>query len=895
MTTSTAAARLLFAIIIASSTTLRSESMRPAPENKSNAQHDQAPSGQARSGQSFDFNKNQWLINAAAGQYRRHVVHTDGIEKQIVEGTWKSPQQGDNVSTPDGGSQPWRATSADENGWIDTQSMRSGYVFTSIDADRDARLILDASGHSLVYVNGRPCAGDPYATGWNRVPIRLKKGRNTFLFHFRRGRLRAKLETPPADLFLNTRDTTLPDLIRRSGDERDVDMDMLWGALPVVNATPDRMCNLWIEATLESVSTEGTNLEDGDKPAKRFSIKTPLLPMTPMSAHKAPFRMVSHDGISGDTAALILRLLHVPTGEGETRLLDTQRLEIRVRSHEQKHKRTFVSGIDGSIQYFAVTPAQGDDGHPPDHSQKRDGQEHKEPEQKALVLTLHGAGVEASGQAAAYAPKSWAHIVAPTNRRPFGFDWEDWGRWDALEVLEIAEREFETDPRRTYLTGHSMGGHGTWHVGTLFPDRFAAIAPSAGWISFQSYTGGSSAQQEGDLDRLLDQAAAGSDTLARKHNLARLGVYLLHGDADDNVPVSEARAMRSVLGEFHPDFAYHEQPGAGHWWGNQCVDWPPLFQFLKSRRIEPAHQQDHVRFTTPSPAVSDSCFWVTIETQQHSMQPSTVDLRKTDNPAAVTGTTTNVTRLRIDLSRAGLLQTPSDEKTLAVELNGKPVSVVVEEADRNEVCLLFDGEEWKQSTPAPATEKNPKRYGPFKEAFNRQFLFVYGTKGTPEQNRWSLDRVRLDAERFWYRGNGAVEVRPDSEFDLESTRDRSVILYGNRDSNAAFDLLLPESPIHVSDGYVNVGERTFRGEDLACLFVRPRPDSDVALVGVVGGTGTTGMRLSDRLPIFVSGAGFPDFLVLHTDMLTQGLPGILAAGFFGPDWKISDDNVVVAD
>ena len=26
-----------------------------------------------------------------------------------------------------------------------------------------------------------------------------------------------------------------------------------------------------------------------------------------------------------------------------------------------------------------------------------------------------------------------------------------------------------------------MGGHGTWHIGTLFPDRFAAIGPSAGW------------------------------------------------------------------------------------------------------------------------------------------------------------------------------------------------------------------------------------------------------------------------------------------------------------------------------------------------------------------------------------------------------------------------------
>ena len=117
-----------------------------------------------------------------------------------------------------------------------------------------------------------------------------------------------------------------------------------------------------------------------------------------------------------------------------------------------------------------------------------DGAKH-DSKKPGLVLTLHGAAVEAIGQAEAYAPKPGLHIVAPTNRRPYGFDWEDWGRLDALEVLDLAQRTLQTDPRRTYLTGHSMGGHGTWHLGVTFPDRFAAIAPSAGWISMMSYAG----------------------------------------------------------------------------------------------------------------------------------------------------------------------------------------------------------------------------------------------------------------------------------------------------------------------------------------------------------------------------------------------------------------------
>ena len=124
-----------------------------------------------------------------------------------------------------------------------------------------------------------------------------------------------------------------------------------------------------------------------------------------------------------------------------------------------------------------------------------------------MVLTLHGAGVEGIGQAQCYSRKPGLYIVAPTNRRPYGFDWEDWGRLDAIEVLDLAQRAFETDPQQTYLTGHSMGGHGTWHLGVTFPDRFAAIAPSAGWISMWSYAGAKRSEL-GRADRRADGPCA---------------------------------------------------------------------------------------------------------------------------------------------------------------------------------------------------------------------------------------------------------------------------------------------------------------------------------------------------------------------------------------------------
>ena len=193
---------------------------------------------------------------------------------------------------------------------------------------------------------------------------------------------------------------------------------------------------------------------------------------------------------------------------------------------------TFRSKIDGSVQYYALVPATPGQ-QPP-----------------GLTLTLHGAGVEGLGQAACFTPKSWTHVVAATNRRPYGFDWEDWGRLDALEVLDAASHQLKVDPRRRWLTGHSMGGHGTWHLGVTFPDKFAAIGPSAGWISMMSYAGVERAAHPDALGELFQRAASAGDTLALVNNLgAPVGVYILHGDQDDNVPVEQsAREMRTVPG-----------------------------------------------------------------------------------------------------------------------------------------------------------------------------------------------------------------------------------------------------------------------------------------------------------------------------------------------------------
>jgi pimeloyl-ACP methyl ester carboxylesterase len=783
------------------------------------------------------------LIMAPAGRSGRAPIPIDAVAAQIVAGKWAAPKAGDTLTLPDGPTGTWEAARIGDDGWLASRALAGGYAYFAIPSDAERVMILEASGHLLGYFNGEPHAGDPYSYGYLRVPVALHKGRNDLLLMGARGRVRAKLVAPKAAAQLDTGDMTLPDLL--VGGRMST-----WAALPVLNATAATLDGLSIQATLAGGDTKTTALP----------------PLLPLSTRKVGFALAGT--VPGDAGDCTVELKLLKTGQENP--LDTATIKLRVRKKDQSRKVTFVSDIDGSVQYYAVQPARPEEGAkgPP-----------------ALVLTLHGASVEAIGQADAYGGKSWAHIVAPTNRRPYGFDWEDWGRLDALEVLDKAQKSLQTDPRRTYLTGHSMGGHGAWHVGATFPERFAAIAPSAGWVSFWSYAGGVRPDKPTPTQELLLRCVNPSDTLALSRNYAQYGVYVLHGEADDNVPVGQARTMREALGKFHPDFAYYERPGAGHWWGNECVDWPPLFDFLSRHTLPKLDEVRKVEFVTASPGVSARSQWVTVEAQRQALKFSSVKITCDPGKRRLAGTTENVARLYLNLAPL------KPGEPLTVELDGTRLEKIAW-PEANGLWLARDGDQWSVTAKPSAALKGPDRCGPFKDAFRNRMLFVYGTKGTKEENAWSLARARYDAETFWYRGNGSVDVVPDSDPLVTAEPDRNVILYGNADSNGAWKALLGDSPVQVRRGRVTIGDREEKGDDLACLFLRPRPGSTRACVGGVAGSGLPGMRLTERLPYFVSGVGYPDCLVLGAEALARGSDGVRVAGFFGNDWGVDSGEFV---
>lgn len=775
----------------------------------------------------------------------------DTVRARLIDGTLAQyhPQADEPLEGQAGWA--WKRVDFDENGGI---KGRGQYLYAPVESNAEKVLILHASGQSESYINGNPRGGDIYNRGDVHLPILVKQGTNGLFLRAGRGAFKVRLYEPPAPAFLHEKDTTLPDLV--AGQTVDT-----WGAVIVINATAE--------------PAEGLTL--ALKAPGMMERATAVPTIAPLSIRKVGFRIQGKAPSEGKSIEGTLEL-HRPEGS----LSHSMPLSLKVVEPEQARKITFVSEIDGSVQYFglrAATPLSPDDPAP------------------AIVLSCHGAGVQGLGQSAAYSSKSWFHIVAPTNRRPYGYDWEDFGRMDAMEVLDIACKSLEHDPSRIYLTGHSMGGHGAWHLGVTYPDRFAAVGPSAGWLSRSTYgRRGRQDVEESEMEALVSRCRKSGDTVALADNLKHSAVYILHGADDDNVPASQAQRMTEVLKGFHHDWVYHEEPGQGHWWGNEyndggsaCVDWPFMFDLFARHALAPASAVRDVEFATANPGVSSQCHWLAIEGQIKHQDISKAHLHTWPGKRLFQGTTENVAVLRLDVGRL------RGAEPITVELDDQKLSDIPYPNKTGSLWLQRENGQWRCTGKPSLKHKGPHRYGAIKDELKHRFLFVYGTRGTAEENAWAFGKARFDAETFWYRGNGSVEIVKDSDFAPARYRDRTVVLYGNAETNAAWPTLLGDSPVQVRPGRVQVGARSFKGSDLSAIFIQPRRDSDVASVVVVSGTGPRGMRSTYFVPFFNSFVRYPDCQIARVDAENASRPENVAVGFFGLDWSVENGEFAFAD
>jgi len=777
------------------------------------------------------------LTIRVTANYNRAALYQDQLAYTLNKGTLAMPEAGSSLSNSKTGNEPkWTKVVADTANKFRMRGGEGTYTYFKYDSPKEQAAVLNISGNSAVFVNGEPHMGDPYSFGWMNVVVKLKKGRNDF---YVRGRIvQGGLTFPDQPISLDATDATRPIITAGSGQAK------MKAAVVVINTSAVPQKGLIIVSTM------------GGKDA-RTTIQT-----IPAYATRKVYFDIDGTVINGKGFNDCLLTLIQPNGKP----LAQTNLKIEGVVKGDKFSETFVSGIDGSLQYYSVAPQLGG---------QQDG--------ASLFLSVHGAGVEAINQVRAYKSKDFGNLVSPTNRRPRGFNWEDWGRLDALEVLNIAKKEFKPDAQHIYLTGHSMGGHGTWFLGATYPDKWAVIAPCSGYPTLKTYGSADSVipdTSSTDFGKLLLSASNQSDVPKLAQNYKQVGVHILHGDADETVPVAFARQMKQLLAGFHSDFQYYEYPGGSHWWSDEAVDWQPIFEMFKRHKIPTDNEVNNIDFTTASPGISASNHWATIYQQVVPFQYSRMILNRDKKSASISGTVENVELLKLNL--AGF----SKSKEISLVLDGLNAIKYTMQGDNDSIYVKKTGKEWKLVAQPGVNEKGPQRNGTFKDGFNKNFVYVYGTGGTEQEKAWAIAKAKYDAESWYYRGNGAFDIISDKEYSKEKYAGRNVILVGNLATNSAWKLLLADCPVSVSNGVIKVGDKQFAGTDLATYFVWPISGTPANTVSVIAGSGLEGMKATNANQYFTGGSGFADMMVFRAGMLKDGIGNVVYVGFYDNQWRV---------
>lgn len=802
------------------------------------------------------------LIAPFPSRYGREAVYSDELAYLYFSKTLAAPKEGATAGTNENG-QPiiWESMDLDSTGRLRPKRGRalggapagpgvragatrgglswgSRIIFLSYQSPKAQTAILSVKGNSSVLINGEMHTGDPYNMGFLFIPVQLKKGINEF--YLRGSSAIASLLFPSKPVQLQGEDMTLPHIVPgvQTGKQE--------AAVVVVNTENKPLKGLRIQAIVGGNSQE-----------------TVLPDIPAMSSRKVAFVL---DGTTLTTKGTYTGTLNLLQGKS---ILDQRSFPMEVMSPGEAYSSTFTSEMDGSLQYYSVRPQTPGS--------------FWEPGKNALFLSVHGAGVEAISQARAYKSKDWGTLVAATNRRPRGFNWEDWGRLDALEVLNKAKERFRPDPSKIYLTGHSMGGHGTWFLGATYPDKWAAIAPCAGYPTMKGYgsADGLIPDSSGNLyEQRLLRASNQSDVIKLATNYKHHGVYIFHGDDDRTVPVRYARQMRELLGGFQPDFVHYEYPGGSHWFGDHSVDWKPLFDYFQWHERLPDSSVNNIDFTTAHPGISASSRWASILQQQEMLEYSRMQLNRNHAKGLIEGSTKNIQLLEFDLSDFSV------GSTVEIRLDSLAAVKHIVATPNEKLVIQKAAGGWQKGAAPTANQKNPQRYGTLKEAFNHRMVYVVGTIGNKEETAWNWNKARYDAETWYYRGNGAVDIITDKEYSLEKYKDRGVILIGNKTTNAAWPLLLADCPIQVERNLITAGDQRWEGEDLATYFIWPLKNSSKASVAVLTGTGIKGNNAAYANQYFTGASGFPDYMIFSFDMLKEGAKHLKLTGFYDVNWKL---------
>jgi predicted peptidase len=147
-----------------------------------------------------------------------------------------------------------------------------------------------------------------------------------------------------------------------------------------------------------------------------------------------------------------------------------------------------------------------------------------------------------------------------------------------MRAIDRALVEDAGDPDRVYLTGNSLGGYGTWILGAVHADRFAALVPICG---------GAAPPRGRPLPPEAPFAKEPDPFLAVAQHIGKVPVWAFHGADDWLVDPDQARRLVDDLHKLGNDARMTIYPGVGHnSWDRAYAD-PSLWTWLAEQKRPP--------------------------------------------------------------------------------------------------------------------------------------------------------------------------------------------------------------------------------------------------------------------------------------------------------------------
>ncbi len=142
----------------------------------------------------------------------------------------------------------------------------------------------------------------------------------------------------------------------------------------------------------------------------------------------------------------------------------------------------------------------------------------------------------------------------------------------AMAVAELDQEtaEFHGDAARTYLSGLSLGGYGSWELARQYPTRWAAIAIAAGGI-FWSYA----------PERWLQSSTLSADYAKA---IGKTPMWLFHGAEDNIVAPRQDELLYSALKTFGGRVRLWVYQGLKHDCWTRAYNEPELPRWLLAHR-----------------------------------------------------------------------------------------------------------------------------------------------------------------------------------------------------------------------------------------------------------------------------------------------------------------------